>query len=526
MSAYLNVSTSPHTRSKLSTGRVMLDVCISLIPVTAVGIWHFGVNALLTVLASVATAVLTEYIFDRIAKRGPTWRDGSAVVTGILLALCLSPSVPLYIPVLGSCFAILFVKCFFGGLGKNFMNPALAGRCFLLISFSSTMTLYKHVDAVSSATPLVSLLEGKTVNLTEMFLGNGAVTGVIGCSAAALLVGGFFLLAVDAITWEIPVSIIVSFSLFIGLFGGHGFDPMYIVGHLLGGSILMGAFFMATDPVTSPVTSTGQLVYGAAIGILTGIFRLYSSAADSGSYAIIIANLLTPLIDEYIVPLPFGLRKNAQSGGSSSSLTPKMLLPALRLTIITLLAGAGLAGVYNMTKNTIEEQKIAKERASYLEVLPEAVELVPDEALTAAIEALGGGVYGTDFGKAYIRDAIVGTNEAGETVGYVVRATSGDGFDGNITLSLGVSSDGTVQGIAFTELNETAGMGMRCADPEFKDQFSGRNVSRFILNKAGGSASDEEIDSVSGASISSGAVVNAVNAALDFLQSNAGLGGA
>ena len=528
MSAYLNVSTSPHTRSTLSTGRVMLDVIISLIPVTAVGIWHFGVSALIVILAAVATAVLTEYVFDIIAKRGPTYRDGSAVVTGLLLALCLPPTVPLYIPILGSLFAILFVKCFFGGLGKNFMNPALAGRCFLLISFSSTMTRYYHVDAVSSATPLESLLKGGTVNLTEMFLGNGAVTGVIGCSAAALLVGGFYLLAVDAISWEIPVSIVVSFSLFVAVFGGHGFDPMFILGNLLGGSIVMGAFFMATDPVTSPVTSTGQIIYGAVIGILTGVFRLFSSAADSGSYAIIISNLVTPLIDEYIVPMPFGLKKNAQAGdsGGSAPFTPKMLFPALRLTIITLIAGLGLAGVFNMTKSTIEEQKIAKERASYLEVLPQASELVPDEGLTAAMEALGGKVYGTDFGKAYIRDAIVGKDAAGETVGYVVSASSGDGFDGSITLSLGVGTDGTIEGISFTELNETAGMGMRCADPEFKDQFAGKQVSRFILNKAGGSDTDEEIDSVSGASISSGAVVNAVNAALDFLQTYAGLGGA
>lgn len=529
MSAYLNVSTSPHTRSKLSTGRVMLDVIIALLPVTAVGIAHFGVNALLIVLASIVSAVLTEYVFDRITKRGATYRDGSAVVTGLLLAICLPPSVPLYIPILGSLFAILVVKCFFGGLGKNFMNPALAGRCFLLISFSSTMTRYLHpVDAVSSPTPLVLLLEGKTVNLTEMFLGTGSATGVIGCSAAALLVGGLYLLATDAISWEIPVSVIVSFSLFIALFSGFGFAPRYITGHLLGGSIFMSAFFMATDPVTSPVTPLGQLIYGAAIGVITGIFRLYSSAADSGSYAIIIANLLTPLIDEYIVPLPFGLKKNAKAGnsGESKALTPRMLMPALRLTVITLLAGLGLAAVFNMTKDTIEEQQLAKKRESYREVLPEAEELIGDDALTAVIESLGGKVYGSDFGKAYINDAIVGKDASGETVGYVVSASSGDGFDGKITLSVGVSADGTVQGIAFTELNETAGMGMRCAEPEFKDQFAGRAVSQFILNKAGGSETDEEIDSVSGASVSSGAVVNAVNAALDFLQVHAGLGGA
>ena len=198
MSAYLNVSSGPHTRSRLSTGSVMGDVCLSLLPATAVGIWHFGVKALVVVLASIATAVLTELVFDLIAKRGPTYRDGSAVITGLLLALCLSPAVPVYIPILGSAFAILFVKCFFGGLGKNFMNPALAGRCFLLISFSSTMTNYQYTDAVSSATPLVPLLDGKSVNLAEMFLGNGSATGVIGCSVCALLIGGIYLLIIRA----------------------------------------------------------------------------------------------------------------------------------------------------------------------------------------------------------------------------------------------------------------------------------------------------------------------------------------
>ncbi len=524
MSAYLNVSSGPHTRSRLSTGSVMGDVCLSLLPATAVGIWHFGVKALVVVLASIATAVLTELVFDLIAKRGPTYRDGSAVITGLLLALCLSPAVPVYIPILGSAFAILFVKCFFGGLGKNFMNPALAGRCFLLISFSSTMTNYQYTDAVSSATPLVPLLDGKSVNLAEMFLGNGSATGVIGCSVCALLIGGIYLLIIRAITWEIPVASLAVFSLFICLFGGHGFDMVFLLGNLLGGGIVMGSFFMATDPVTSPVTRTGQLIFGAAVGLLAGIFRVFATAADSVSYAIIISNLLTPILDEYVVPLPFGLKKNANGGkDSTAALTPKMLLPALRLTIITLLAGVGLAVVFNVTKDTIEAQKEAKKKASYLEVLPSASDIVPDDSLTASVEALNGGVYGTDFGKAYINEAVSGVDDSGNVVGCVVNVTTKDGFDGPISLSVGFDKDGVIQGISFTELNETAGMGMRCAEPEFKDQFSGRKVERFVLNKAGGSTSEEEIDSVSGASISSEAVVSAVNAANDFLRTSTGL---
>ena len=521
MSAYLNVSSGPHTRSPLSTGSVMRDVCISLLPVTAVGVYHFGLPALFTIIASIATAVISEGIFDLIAKRGATIKDGSAVVTGLLLALCLPPTVPVYIPILGSAFAILFVKCFFGGLGKNFMNPALAGRCFLLISFGNIMTNYKYSDAVSSATPLVGLLESKTVNLTELFLGNGNVTGVIGCSALALLIGGLYLLAINAITWEIPVGCLAAFAFFIGAFGGHGFDPLYILAHLMGGGILMGAFFMATDPVTSPATGKGQFIYGLAIGLLAGIFRVYATAADSVSYAIIIGNLLTPLIDEYILPTPYGLRKGAENARTEApGFTLKSCLPALRLCLITLIAGLALAGVYNMTKTTIENQKTAKQRASYLAVLPDAVDVADADNLKSAAEAVSGQVYGTQFGKVYINDVAAGVDGSGNAVGYVVNVTTADGFDGNISLSVGVSTDGVVQGIEFTELNETAGMGMRCAEPAFKDQFVGKTVDAFVLNKAGGSTSDEEIDSVSGASISSGAVVNAVNAGMDFIKNN------
>ena len=519
MNEKYHVSSSPHTRSRLSTGHVMRDIVIALLPAAAMGIWHFGLQALIVLAASVCSSVLTEFVFDKICRRPDTWKDGSAVVTGLLLGLSLPPAVPVYAPILGGVFAILFVKCFFGGLGRNFMNPALAARCFLLISFGSQMTNYAYTDAVSSATPLADLLSDRTVNISQMFLGNGTATGVIGCSIFALLIGGCYLFAIDAITWEIPVSFVAVFALFIGLFGGHGFDPMYILANVLGGGIIMGSIFMATDPVTSPMTTSGQLIYGAFIGILCGVFRVFATAADSVSYAIIIGNLLTPLIDEYVVPLPFGLRKGAAEGRSKgSSFSPKLLKPALRLCLITLLAGLGLAGVYNITKDTIAAQQEAKRLQSYQAVLPDAAELVYDDAVKEAVDAQAGQVYGSDFGKAYINDVIVGKDESGSTVGYVVSATSGDGFDGNITISVGVDTEGTVQSIAFTELNETAGMGMRCADPEFKDQFAGRSVQKFTLNKAGGSTADDEIDSVSGASISSGAVVNAVNAALDYLH--------
>ncbi len=523
MSALYQVSNSPHVRGRLDTRRVMLDVQIALIPAAVMGVINYGFKAFLVILLAMGSAYGSEALFCLVSRREMSIRDLSAGVTGLLLALCLSPSVPWYIPVLGSAFAILFVKCFFGGLGKNFMNPALAARCFLLISFGSAMTNYSVSDAVSSATPLANLLADKTVDMSALFW--GSASGVIGSSVFALLLGGLYLIIVDAISWELPVSIIGSFAVFILLFGGHGADPMYILAHIFGGSVIMSAFFMATDPVTNPVSPAGQLLYGVIIGLLTGIFRLYGSAADSGSYAVIVANLLTPLIDEYFIVLPYGFRKNAEADKnilSDRAFSPKMLGPACNLVIITLIAGLGLAAVFNMTRGTIEEQELRAKLKSYSTVLEDAAEFEYDDALDAAVEALGGKPYGADFGRSYINEIAVGRDEAGETAGYVVSVTSADGFDGNITLSLGIGTDNVIRGIEFTELAETAGMGMRCAEPAFKDQFSGVSVDQFVLNKAGGSTADNEIDSVSGASVSSGAVVNAVNAALSFIHANVG----
>ena len=540
MGQLYNVSSSPHVRSKLTTGNVMYDVILALMPATVVGVYYHGFHAFMVVAVSIWSALMTEFVFDYIAGKQNTLKDGSAVVTGLLLALCLPAGVPLYIPFLGSLFAILFVKCLFGGLGNNFMNPALAGRCFLLISFGSVMTNYT-VDGISGASPLADLAAGNVINVTEMFLGFS--NGVIGGSIAALALGGLYLWVIGGITFEIPTAAILSFLAFMGLFGGQGFDPVYLLAQLCGGGIVMGALFMATDPVTSPVTSKGQLLFGAAVGILSGVFRVFGSAADSVSYAIILANMLTPLIDEICVPVPFGNRgqkkekKAAEKPMEESAkeeayveakpveakakaVKPGIPKSALILCGITLIAGFCLSGVFGLTKDTIEQQKMEANVASYREVCPEAESFSYDEALSSAVASLGGEVYGTEFGKVYINEMVVGKDASGNVVGYVLSVTSGDGFDGNVTLSVGILADGTLNGISFTELHETAGMGMLCGEEAFMSQFFGVSVDRFTLNKAGGSTADDEIDSVSGASVTSGAVVNAVNAALDFYQAN------
>ena len=519
MNNMLNISSSPHARDKWSTAYIMRMVLLALMPATLVGVIHYGLHALLVVLVSVATAVLCEFLFDKLCHKPDTWKDGSAAVTGLLLALCLSPRVPLFLPVLGSMFAILICKCCFGGLGKNFINPALAGRCFLLISFGSAMSSYQAVDGVTTATPVADLLAGNSVNVMKMFLGTAG--GVIGSSALALLLGGLVLWAMDIIHGEICFSVLGMFTLVIGLFGGQGFNPTHLLAHISGGGVMMAAFFMATDYVTSPATPFGQLVYGLLIGLLGGIFRLFSGTADSFSYCVITGNLFVPLIDTYIISKPFAYRRFAKSRQLSAGGQPwykRIPRPVVVLTLTAAIAGLALSGVYAVTKKPIEDQQRAAQAASYKVVLPDAASFETVEAADKAIADLNGAVYGTDFGRVKINEAFAALDEGGNPAGYAISVTSSDGFDGDITLAVGIDAEGAVSGISFTELSETPGMGMRVDEDEFKGQFNGRNVSRFTLNKAGGSTAEDEIDSVSGASTTSGAVVNAVNAALDFYR--------
>ena len=518
MNTVLNLSSSPHTRSRLTTQKIMLIVIASLMPAAVVGIINYGVPAFLVILASVATAVISEFLFGLLTKKGNTVKDFSAVVTGLLLALSLPPTVPYYVPVIGALFAIVVAKCCFGGLGKNFINPALAGRCFVLISFSNTVTTFK-VDGVSAATPLAVLKSGGVVNVVDMALGKS--NAVIGSSILALAIGGLFLWAIDMIHGEICFSILIAFTVFMGLFGGQGFDPKFLLAHLCGGGVVMGAFFMATDYTTSPVSRLGQAVYGILIGCLGALFRCAGNAGDSFSYSIIVANLFVPLIDMYIIQKPFAFRKSQialQKGEPKKPLSERIPRPVIVLAVITLIAGLALSGVYTMTKDSIEEQKMLANTASYQAVCPEAASFEAVPAAQEAIEALDGAVYGSGFGRVYINGVVEGKDAAGETAGYVVSVTTADGYDGNVTLSVGIAPDGTTKGIAFTELNETPGMGMRVDEDAFKGQFGGRLVEAFKLNKAGNGSTPEEIDSVSGASTTSGAVVNAVNAALDFFN--------
>ena len=304
MSDMMRVSSNPHIRSKVSTDKIMLMVVIALLPATGFGIYNFGIRALFHVLITIASCVISELVFELIVKKKITVGDMSAVVTGLLLALNLPVSAPLWIGIIGGAFAIIVVKMMFGGLGQNFMNPALAARCFLLISFPSLMTDFT-CDAYSGATPLASLKAGESVNVYNMIIGKTA--GTIGeTSMFAIVLGAVLLMLIGIIDIKIPGSYILTFVIFIGLFGGHGFDPYYLSAHLAGGGLMLGAFFMATDYVTRPVTRAGQVIFGIILGLLTGIFRVFGASAEGVSYAIIIGNLLVPLITRYSSPKPFG----------------------------------------------------------------------------------------------------------------------------------------------------------------------------------------------------------------------------
>ena len=318
MSEQLKISSSPHIRSKATTSNIMMWVAIALLPATAFGIYNFrDTHAWLVVIVTTAAAVLTEYIYEKLMHKPITIKDFSAVVTGLLLALNMPPQIPIWMPILGSAFAIIVVKQLFGGLGQNFMNPALAARCFLLISFTGRMTSFTY-DGISGATPLAAIranveagnsaLAG--VNSMDMLLGK--IGGMIGeTSVIAIMIGAIILILMGIIDLRIPGTYIVTFALFIGIFGGFVdgigfFNIPYMTAQLCGGGLMLGAWFMATDYVTSPITKKGQIVYGIILGVLTGIFRLFGGSAEGVSYAIIFSNLLVPLIERVTLPKPFG----------------------------------------------------------------------------------------------------------------------------------------------------------------------------------------------------------------------------
>lgn len=309
----LTVASSPHIRGDFKTSRLMLDVVVALLPALAVGTWVLGFRALAVTAVSMVSAVGAEWLYCKATGKQNTLRDCSALVTGMLLALTLPASVPYGIVVLGSVFAIVFAKCMCGGLGQNILNPALAARAFLMLLFPAALTHYEAVDGVSTATPLHRMVMPALPenSLMDMFLGR--IPGSIGeLSALALLLGGVFLVARKVISPKIPLAYLGSVAVLTLIFSKTGNPISWMLYSLLGGGVMLGAIFMATDYATSPVTPMGQILYGIGCGVLTVFFRYYGLFPEGVTYAILLMNLATWGIDRITAPRRFGVKKGEQ----------------------------------------------------------------------------------------------------------------------------------------------------------------------------------------------------------------------
>ncbi len=301
----LHISVSPHVHAPVSVQSIMLDVIIALLPAAIAGSIIFGLRAFAVIVLCVGSAVLSEFFFNKIVKKEQTVGDLSAIITGLLLALNLPADVPLWQAVIGSIFAIIAVKCLFGGMGCNVVNPAITARVFMIIAFGSMtkVSLPTIVDTVSSATPLTDLAAGNSVNLMDLFL--GTTGGTIGETCAlALLIGCAYLLIRRVITWHLPVAFVGTTFLFTLCLVG--FDFSLALAYIMSGGLLIGAFFMATDYVTSPATSWGKVIFGVGCGLITVLIRFWGTYPEGVSFAILFMNILNPYIEKWTARKLFG----------------------------------------------------------------------------------------------------------------------------------------------------------------------------------------------------------------------------
>ncbi len=312
------MSSSPHLHTSSTTRKIMLDVVIALLPSAVAGVFFFGYYAALVLVTAVAAAVVSEWAFNKIMKKRNTTGDFSAVVTGLLIALNMPPRIPLWMVVIGSAFAIIIVKQMFGGLGKNFVNPALAARCFMLIAWTGAMTTFYEplTDVVSSATPLAVMKDGAANTLPTLFqCFIGFKAGAIGeVSAIALIIGFIYLLIRKVVSIKIPAAYLASFAVLTFFFGKESMNGEYLAYQLLTGGLLLGAFFMATDYTTTPTTSKGMIIFGIGCGLLTFLIRRFGGYPEGASFSILLMNLASPLIERFTVPTSFGHMGGAKIG--------------------------------------------------------------------------------------------------------------------------------------------------------------------------------------------------------------------
>ncbi len=544
--AMLKISASPHIRSKNSTTGIMADVLIALLPASAMGVYNFGFRAFLMILVCVVSCMVFEYLSELVMKRPATVRDLSAAVTGLLLALNLPVSLPFWMAILGSAFAIIVVKQLFGGIGQNFMNPALAARCFLVMSFVGPMTRFT-LDGVTTATPLATLRESGlgSISLKDMFLGTEA--GTIGeTSVAALLIGAVYLVARRVIRLTIPLYYLFTFSVALMIYAwtkdmSIGDMGEFVAAHLCGGGLMLGAFFMATDYTTSPITDDGKALYGILLGVLTFCFRIFGSSAEGVSYAIIISNLLVPMIEMITRPKSFGEGYEKKPISENRGwLTPvhldengnvipeskekqggKIIRIVVSICLIAVIAGALLGAVYAITKKPIADTAEKKKQESFHAVMPSAASY--KEGQTAD---LSGALKEAGYDKVTIESCTDALDPDGKVIGRIWIITTHEGYAGDIKMAVGVT-DGKVTGIEMLSIGETTGLGMEARDnPAFKEQYMDKAVEKFTVVKTEAS-SDDQIQAITGATITSKAVTGAVNAVLyaDRMQGGSMEGG-
>ena len=526
------ISQSPHIHSGDSIPKNMYGILIALLPAFLTAVYFFGVGALVVTAVSVTACVLCEYLIQKflLKQEKTTAGDGSAILTGVLLAFSLPSNLPFWIIIIGAIVAIGVAKMSFGGLGNNPFNPALVGRVFLLISFPVQMTLWPrpmawstaYMDAETAATPL-SILKGHSVRLpdiTDMLFGN--MGGSLGeASAIALATGFAFLLIRKIITWHIPVSILLTVFVFTDIL--HLINPEVFVSpqiHLFTGGLLLGAIFMATDCVTSPMTVSGMWVYGIGIGIITVLIRVFGAYPEGVSFAILIMNAFTPLINKYIKPKRYG------GVALKVKLGPFFFNMLWTLTGISLCAALALGLVHAVTEEPIETSKTAEQQRAVKEVLPTHERL--DKPDTIEVPAIGT----VEIYKAYDGD--------NRFVGAAVKSSSGNGFGGEIKIMVGFDSKGIITNYAVLEQKETPGLGTKIVDRfkpaaqvkksllerifGFEEQAGERNSSiigknpatdNLLVTQDGGA-----VDGITAATISSRAFLEAVRSAYDAYANN------
>ena len=527
--ADLRTSVPPQLAQATSTTSIMLDVIVALIPALGMSVYLFGPRVLALTLISVGACVLSEYLYRRLTHQSNTLRDCSACVTGLLLAMCLPAASPYWVPLLGGVFAIVVVKQFYGGLGKNFMNPALAGR-MLLSTFPFLMTtwvdaldylpVWGEMDAVTSPTPMAALHSGRLpeLDMGQMLLGqHGGSIGEV--SIFVLLLGGLYLIMRRVISPRIPAAFLGTVAVLTFLFPRDGTSLEWMTAQLCSGGLVLGAFFMATDYTTSPVTPRGQVLYGVGCGLLTVLLRYYGSYPDGVGWAILTMNCLVWLMDRAGMPRRFGVerftavREGLRAAGESLSeikfvnpgrpsslswgtmpgeryldqLRPQAKAAGILLAVV-MVTGLGIYSTYWLTSLDTQRSELRAEEALLAQVMPGAE--ISTETPYRAPNAL----------------SITAGYRENELLGYCVEVQT-HGFSGPITMVVGVDLNGQVTGVAVTDHSESTGMGTMAMENAQLRKYVG--MSGTIRTSGANS-----VDVVTGATATSEAITAGVNQAL------------